>query len=822
MSFSREGWKSQKILAQVCRDCLSKRITPVVLHSSRRSITTAASQTAVNTSTTTSTTTKSTPSLMKSVPGLIKSTPATTNTALLKQQQELLESFRNELYQHQHPSTATTIATTISKDLYSKPRVRKAIVRRESRKKILKAYKLMKKQQPALLSQLTQQDLDKLLATLTTNPDDPYSNGPGLEALEILEDLKRGKLFRQLSFRAIDYEAMIYLASELKLTRRACNLLSEAYEKEVQLGVGAFESVLNVLAFQQKKSLQSSTQNKLEFWLQQLEEQQFEPTKKIIRAVVVSRMGVGQLESAAKHLREKGGSLYSSLMTRFEDDRELLDHALNMFAMDCLEEWRLNEVRLVYNRKRQQGMSTSLIVKHFINKCLHTGQLHTAQRMLQDTISLQDTANAQLVSRKLIEWYISQKDIKHAIGIWELASEKGVNLPQGVMEGLLVSAAKLKYHVDTMRLYHQLYPTINNNNKSIDIHVYVLRCMVRAKDFKNAIKVQQLVEKLLPNMKPNLARTTVRSLYSLAAQTGNLELFERVFKTSQQMNLSLTHKGLTSLIACYLKRKDVKSAKAAFQSVASHTDGPDVVDFNLLMRTVVMEDDNKVNYNKIFDILNHMKLVNVQPDETTMRTMLRFYKSDSDMQKALYTQLLNNPQAASRFNQVYLNNIALSSLLTRISVDHVVGIFLRNDRGELFPDQHNKRIQVNGTTYKLLFDAINKDKQYSSLSAKLLKDMDARGMKPSREIYEQIIHNWAMKGKITKARKYIHKMEQDTGEKANIKTYTKLVDGLLLLNKPSLAKNVILNDMKDMTLDHVVLQKLQFIESKLSSPSSSK
>jgi hypothetical protein len=799
MSFSREGWKSQKILAQVCRDCLSKRftttpaaVTVTVSYSSRRSMTTAATAPAT-----------------KSTPGLSTIVKNNTPAALLKQPQQLklLESFRNELYHHNNNKpTISNLEST-----YSNPRVRRVILRRESRKRAMIAYKLMRKQEPALLQQLTHTDLDNLIALLTTNPDDPASDTLNLEALEVMEDLKMGKHFSHLEFRPVDYDTMIYLASELKLTKTVAALLHEAIiEKQLDISIASFEAGLGLLAFHKQHA------KKVDFWIKRIEKPW---TKKLIRAVVVSCVVSNRLDEAATFLRQNSEAFSDlvQLIKRYEDDdRELLDHALNIFAMDCLKEWRLNDMRLIYARKRKHGMGTTVIVKNLINKCLHTGQLHTATRMLSDTISMKDTANAQLCSQRLIQWYISQKNIKHAILVWEQTEKNVLILQQNVMEDLLLVAAKLKYHVDTMRLYRQLYPLTTK----AEIHVAVLKCMVYSKDFKNATLVKSQVEQMLSTLKPNLARSAVRSLYSLAAQTGDLELFERAFRKSQELNLSLTHKGLTTLIATYLKRDDVQSAKAAFQSVAFHTDGPDVVDFNLLMRTVVME-DKRVDYDKIFDILNHMNLVGVSPDETTMRTMLGFYKSESDMQKSLYTKLLNNPQAASRFDQVYLNNIAFGSLLTRMNVEQVVGILIQNNRGQLFPDQENKRIQVNGLTYKVLLDAAIKDYRRSSIIERLLKDMDARGMKPTREVYEAMIHSVALKGKITKARKFIKKMEQDTGEKANIKTYTKLVDGLLLLNKPDLAKKVIEQDMKDMTLDDVVLDRLKKIEFRLASSSSS-
>ncbi|GAA5816152.1 hypothetical protein MFLAVUS_009678 [Mucor flavus] len=761
MSISRESWKSQKLLAQVCGQCLSKRILVTPVKFSRG---------------------LGTQSVKESSPTPVPS---------------LLESFRQELYQPTHNDLALS---------YS-PWVKKAIQRRQGRKRVLNMYQLMKNRHESLLSQLSQTDIDLLVQKFMTNPDDPSSNGPSTEAFEILQDLKEGQLFTQAKFRQEEMELMIYLASELKLTKRALSLLTEATEQYDQLNISSYESVFGLLASQKKQM------KKMEYWLQHLEKVGLQPTKSIVRSVVLSKLMSNQLEEASAFLRKHhpADALTQLVNRHIEDPRELLDNALNVFAVDCLEEWRLNQTRHIYSIKRELGMSTSVIVKRLMDKALFTGHVHTAERMLKDTITMEDTANALTCSKRLIQWYVSQKNIKHAMLVWEQMEHNGLIISQDVMEGLLVHAAKLKYHVDTMKLYRRcnhLYPT------STEASIYVLQCMVRSKAFTNATLVGPEVESALDkNIKPHLARIACKALFSLSAQTGDINLFERVFGLSEKLKLSLTHRGLTSLTATYLKLGDVELAKQAFQTVASHTEGPDVVDFNLLMRMIVLE-DGKVDYEKIFDVLKHMDLVNVSPNETTLRTMATFYKSQSEMQDSLYQKLLQHPSSVSRFNQIFLNNLALSSLLTRIDISKVAGVFFRNNRAELFPNEKNDRILVNGITYKLLLDAANEDRGHTSIAEKLLKDMLSRGLKPTRDVYECIIRNLAKKGKITKARKYIAQMEQDTGEKANAATYTKLIDGFLYLKKPLLAKSVITEDIikNNIPLDDVVEEKLKKIE----------
>ncbi|EPB88978.1 hypothetical protein HMPREF1544_04239 [Mucor circinelloides 1006PhL] len=326
---------------------------------------------------------------------------------------------------------------------------------------------------------------------------------------------------------------------------------------------------------------------------------------------------------------------------------------------------------------------------------------------------------------------------------------------------------------------------------------------------------------MVPELKPDLAKSAVRALFSLSAQTGQVELFERAFQLNKKFDLSLTHVGLSSLVACYLMKGDVQSAKSTFKIVASHTSGPDVVDFNLLMRATVMEEDKASAYDKILDILTHMKLVNVTPDLSTMRTMLNSYDSTSTMRNSLYNKLLNSP-SASRADQVFLNNIAITNLLAKKDIEFMVGLLFRDNRGELFPGQDNKPIEVNGLTFKILMDAATFDVKNSSIAEKLFKSMRSRGMKPEKETYEKLISILARKGRLQKARRYITKMEQETGCKADVETYTKLVDGLLRIGKPHLAKEIIMQDMplNDIPLNNSILRKLRRIEKKLSPNSS--
>jgi hypothetical protein len=647
--------------------------------------------------------------------------PLHNTTPVAPNNQKLLESFRNELYHE----TSTSVKNSDPSILKYSPLVRKTINRRDSRRQLLKIYQLLKRT-PQQFFQLTQTDIDHLVARFISNPDDPSTNGPTFEAFHILQDLKRKK-FKNAQFRLEDAEKMIYFATELNYTQKAEDLLIEATKKWKKVGMVTYEAVMRVLS-------KNKQQARIDFWLDHIQKLGLSPSRDVVNSVIMCMIATDQLDAAAHYLkRNHPGQDLAQLVTRcVVDDRQLLDEVLNVFAMDCMEQWRLNDMRLIYVRKRYFGMSTISVVKNLLNKSIHTGQLHTAEQLLSDTLYMQDTTGAQLCSKKLIEWYLSQKDITHATNVWERMEMRNFVVPLQTMQALLTQAAKLRYHVDTMRLYKRckdLYPEFIQ----AETRVHVLRCLIRSKQYDAAQIVSLEVEKMIPELKPNLAKTALRALFSLSAQTGQVDLFERAFQLNKQLDLSLTHVGLSSLIACYLIKGDVQSAKSTFKTVASHTNGPDVVDFNLLMRTTVME-DRSAAYDKILDILTHMKLVNITPDLSTMRTMLNFYDSTSTMRKSLYSKLLNSP-SASRADQVFLNNIAITNLLSKKNIQFMSGLLFRNNRGELFPGQENQPIEVNGLTFKILLDAATVDTKNSSIAEKLFKSMRSRGMKPEKEVY---------------------------------------------------------------------------------------
>lgn len=703
----------------------------------------------------------------------------------------LLDHFRNELY---HPEKYTTHLKIES------PIAETTITRRVARKRLLKSYCRLKTQEPQSLAELTREDIDQFLMRFTVHTDYLVAKRPMVEAFYILKELKEGK-FIHVPFGVQEAEQMICLAAELKYFDKAVDLLKEyALEKKLLLSMQTYDAVLQLLS--EKKNIAE-----LEFWLGHIANTpHLSLTEDTIRSVTLCYLGHGQLESAAMYVKKNhtGLKLTQLVADYGQNDVELIERVLNYFASQALSNRKLHLTRKIYMQKTELGISSFKLLKQLISRCIHKGELRTGEIVLDGAISLNDLRGAQLCSDYLINAYLSEKNIKQSLTIWEKMVEGGMELEQSTLDGLLIHCAKLKYHTDVLRLYRryqEIYP-----NMTMEAQVYAVRCLVMTKELTTAKILSKNLVESMPNMNKSLAKLTARTLFSLSAKSGDIGLFERTFNQVEGLDLDLRHKGLTSLVSCYLKRNNVLAAKMAFKNMAKHTDGPDVVDFNILMRTVVLE-DKTMNHEKILEILKHMALVNITPNHTTMRTMLSYYEQGSSMLPQIYKKLLEMPLRGS--DQVFLNNIAISKLLTKYNIEDIAGRFFYNDRGLILPNQRGKPIERDGITYKILLVASLENKKYISITEKLLKDMLARGIKPTRKLYESFINRLCEQGRINKAKRYIEEMEKNIGERPNQKTYTKLVDGLYNINRPELAMEVIKTNIGQEAMDRQVRRRLE-------------
>jgi pentatricopeptide repeat protein len=224
----------------------------------------------------------------------------------------------------------------------------------------------------------------------------------------------------------------------------------------------------------------------------------------------------------------------------------------------------------------------------------------------------------------------------------------------------------------------------------------------------------------------------------------------------------------------------------------------DVVDFNLLMRTVGQEEQHKAQHdnrsnvpNQILDILRHMALVGVTSNATTLRTLLDIYPSDDiKMEDQLFMTLRNDPQA-THHDRIWLNNLKL----TRFLLDNndkdgrgslkAATIFLSNDRSSLFPECVGEPIEADGMTYKLLLDALTRHKRHAAMAQRIFDHMRSRGWRPTMMVYEQLMVVWAKRQQVEKVKAVIDVACQDLGwSQVPAKWYTSALDALVNQSSP--------------------------------------
>ncbi|KAI9247856.1 hypothetical protein BY458DRAFT_526810 [Sporodiniella umbellata] len=655
-----------------------------------------------------------------------------------------LEGFRSELYNSGNINLPKSANLSLS--------VEKVIARRLARKRLLKSYWRLKMHNPQKLKKLSAEDVQLFIQRFSVYSGDIVSKRPMIESFYILREIK-DRVFTQVTFTDAQAERMIFLATELKWFDKAVALTRLfAVEEKRQISIKTLDSLFQVLS--ERKDI-----DQMKHWWKYLKKKDMNPTEHTMRAFFMCYLRLGKQRTGVNFIQATAARKY-------------------------------HLARMIYMQRQELGMNGEKILKNLISRCLSRKELRIAESILDSTISLKDTNGAQICSEHIINYYISRLNNNQAIKIWEKMMENGIDLDKKTMDTLMISCANAKLHADTLRLYHryqEIYPAIPHKLQTLAV-----RCMVNTREFDLAKRLSRDLLRSMPKMRKPLAALAARSLFSLSAKTGDFVLFEKAFNIANDLNLFLKHRALTSLAACYVKSKNTDEAKIVFKNIVNHTKGPDIYDFNILMR-VVMEEDKAINHEKILDILKHMSLVHLTPNETTMRTMTKYYKAGSSMLLEIYKKMLEMPLKGS--DLVYLNNIAISKQLQCEDLPSVVGKFFDNDKGKFFPGQNGRAIERDGITYKILLVDSLKHSRHIAISERLIKDMLSRDIKPSRALYESFIRSLCQQGKIKKARRYIEEMEANTGEKPSKETYTKLISGLVNQHKTKQGKEVSKEDI---------------------------
>ncbi|CAO3636359.1 unnamed protein product [Cunninghamella blakesleeana] len=370
-----------------------------------------------------------------------------------------------------------------------------------------------------------------------------------------------------------------------------------------------------------------------------------------------------------------------------------------------------------------------------VQQCVRMDRLDWVHELLNDAMYYGHQHGKKVIGRYLLQSYIAKDNLRHALDLHfnltnnDMNSSDEIIFPIEQSKSLLIKSAKAKYHMDIYKLYHYMMKT---SPLSLDLRLYtrVLQSFIRTKHYQYA---QQVVNDALHQS--HIYESTASTLhtnrffniiYSLCAQTGDLELFQRVVSVQRAVGLhDLHHHSLTSLMSTYIKINQIPSAKAVFDHLDQSTlnnnnnvnninnnsnnnnnshvntnvyhyhqnnsqdsyqsqqqqqqqsqqhfisneekinkPGVDVVDYNLLLLTAAKEENgNGPMANNVLEILRQMSDRGISPNKTTLRTLLALYKkNEGPMEEEIFHQLLMDTKATKE-DQIWLNNMKLTKLI---------------------------------------------------------------------------------------------------------------------------------------------------------------
>ena len=702
-------------------------------------------------------------------------------------------------------------------------RINNTIIRRIRRIHVMRLYREIR-QDSYLLAALTPQDIEAMIhlfSSPSSTTSSSISGGPFFPrnvdndgfrqlnkiAAEILYDLS---IHHPTLFNRRHAEMLVCLYASYGETAQAektmQGLIYNINNGEAVPSVEAYDALVYSLAL--KGDMEGVTA-----WLKNMEKNGLAPTSRTIRSIVDGWLRLDDQAKAVEALKTHGVKVFDSIRHAIEqgqEDLKILGIGLNQLGHEAIDDWLLGDARRFYHYCQERGIESQSLVRHFVDKSLYTFQPTHIYDLLGDTKAYEDKKGTYFVGRKLLKYYMARGNLTYAFRLW--SSLSGTEVAPDLCIDLFMALTQANRHEHLMRLYRFMkkrYPT----HISIDLYNAGLRTFVRTRSYANALTLYNDMIKINKIPPENMPRDMFDSLYGLCARTGDTKLFRDVLERAAEAGMEMDNKALSSLMACYIQADDLGAAKQVFEAIAeSH--GPDVVDFNLLIRATAKEAQNQdtIDFSKILKILQHMSKVQVEPNASTYRTLLDIYR-EGQIEHQLFERLLIDP-AARKFDQVFLNNIALTREVERQGPQVAVSKFMRNDRSILFPGtSRGVPIHADSMTYKILLDALTEQPKYMSLANKLYQSMRAKGWLPYRELYEQMILGWARKGRIQRARQIIQDMKEDLDIKPTVRIYTMLIDGLLVQNKLDGAIQVI-EEMKSLGLDadQVLLKRIERFE----------
>jgi len=469
-------------------------------------------------------------------------------------------------------------------------------------------------------------------------------------------------------------------------------------------------------------------------------------------------------------------------------DRDVLDYGLDRLIVHTVRESRdtMLAIRL-FHRKRDLGLSGASVARIIADRCMYTMQPNLAWSLFELAQSTQDEKSLIGISNGMVKQYIAKRNLTHAMEIYTgscIGSQRRSLLPLETRRDLMVALARSGRVADTMLLFRDLdlatpYRFTNS------VYHSLLRGLIDSHSHDDVRYVYSRLQRrgIIPNL------DTFHVLMTFCGRSGDTGFAQAVVKDMASRGFSLTHKMYTSLMACYVQAGDPRSAIAVFRTFMEQTDEkPDAHDFNVLLRTVVMpKNTTKEEANqKIISILEHMKRLQVIPDDSTMLTLLQVYdKVAPNQADAMWNRIVSSGMLPS-VKAVRVSNVMWTRMIQKNGV---------LDAAKQFFKKQQDHLAVDGMTYKIFLDAATISPATMGLANKFYRDMRVRGIKPPQTVYENMISGWSRKWQISKAKRVMKDMEQDLHVRAGLGPWTRLTDGFVAYKEIESLHRLVMDEM---------------------------
>ncbi|CAM0141989.1 hypothetical protein VKS41_004308 [Umbelopsis sp. WA50703] len=670
----------------------------------------------------------------------------------------LLQELRQNLYQYTNNAVKIAKLHNIG---------RRSVLRRERRIDVMALYTKIRRK-PDLMRQMTRKDMIALVHTFLPSQSiqgTKTAKSLTLQAIKILKDMET---YQVLTLNKQELELMVRLSVSVDQFGVAENIA-----RRLELLGPLSDTVREQLAIAMARC------------------RRFEECETLCSRIPNLNVCAEQVNTM---ILEKDIAHVKATLEKHQlisPDRDVLDYGLDQLIIHCVRESRDSMMGIeLFKRKRELGLSGSLVARLLADRCMYTMQPKMAWQLLEIAQATKDIKSIEGIANGMTKQYLAQRNLNHAMDVYmstRLRNKRRSPLPLGTRRDLMVALARTSRVADALLVFKDIDHTTPYRFTNSTYHS-LLRGLIDAYADDDVRFVYKRLQRrgIIPNL------DTFHVLMTFCGRSGDTEFAKIVVQDMASRGVSMTHKMYTSLMACYVKAQDPRSAIAVFQAFVQQSgEKPDIYDFNILLRTTVSPGISADDTNtKIVAILEHMKRVQVMPNDVTMLTLLQIYDEVAPSQADTLWQRIVDTDMLPSVRPVRLSNVMYTRMIEKEGILTAGYHFFEKQKGPA-------RLPVNGITYKLFLDAATVSPATMGLANKFYKDMRARGITPPQSVYENMISGWSRKWQISKAKRVMQDMEQDLHIKAGLMAWTRLTDGFIARKQTTDLHKLVLAEMMD-------------------------